>query len=65
VTYYRRKYGRRPNLCIIHPMTAGEDSISQVEGLAIRKSVSVLPDHFWIGVEEREQSACMEIRVAA
>jgi hypothetical protein len=65
VAYYREKYGRRPNLCIIHPVTAGEDPLNQIDELSVRSSVSVLPDHFWIGVEERELSARMEVRVAA
>lgn len=48
--YYRRKYGVQPNLCYIHPDTAGEipERVGEVE---LRTSPSTLPGHFWIGVE--------------
>ena len=51
--YYRDKYGRSPNLCIIHPSTAGEDHPQSVIGVDVRTSAAVQPDHFWLGMRER------------
>lgn len=51
--YYRDKYGRTPNLCIIHPSTAGEGHPSSVIGVDVRTSAAVQPDHFWLGIKER------------
>lgn len=58
VEYYRRKYGREPNLCLVHPsvLNAGE-SESLANGVAVRPYRFVLPGHFWIGIEENEQAA--------
>ncbi|HEX7976575.1 MAG TPA: hypothetical protein VF498_19345 [Anaerolineales bacterium] len=56
--YYRNKYGRTPTLCFVHP-----SMLPVVEGeakpepkpvksgeLEVRPTRSVLPNHFWIGV---------------
>lgn len=50
VEYYRRKYGREPNLCLVHPGMC----LSQLSsgGITIRPYRYVLPHHFWIGLEE-------------
>lgn len=55
--YYEQKYGEQPNLCFINPQSAASE-----EGLAdslirVEVSASVLPDHFWIGVEEQPEGA--------
>lgn len=52
-SYYRDKYGRSPNLCIIHPSTAGEEHPGSVIGVDVRTSAAVQPHHFWLGVKER------------
>lgn len=52
--YYREKYGHKPNLCLVHPQTPGEQTpSSQPAGVEVKTSASVLPDHFWLGVEEK------------
>ena len=56
VDYYHKKYGHKPNLCLIHP-TALEKSNekskkSKAKGITIRPYGPVLPGHLWIGVEE-------------
>jgi hypothetical protein len=51
VAYYQEKYGRVPNLCFIHPKTAGDDPPSNLADLDVRMSKKILPDHFWLGVE--------------
>ncbi len=59
--YYRKKYGKRPNVCFIHPSMAPSQlstEESQVEAtvvfksgdLEVRTTRSVLPNHLWIGV---------------
>jgi len=60
VDYYRHKYGRDPNLCLIHPKalekeqpTTGKPALSGVEGVMVRPYRPVLPGHLWIGIEEK------------
>ena len=58
--YYRNKYGKTPTLCFVHPsMLPDEPVASKSEaqskayttgGIEIRSNRSVLPNHFWIGV---------------
>ena len=52
VTFYDEKYGRTPTLCLVHPDTlnGGEEIVAGVE---IRQARSVMPDHFWIGVDDK------------
>ncbi len=48
--YYQEKYGSVPNLCFIHPATAGDDPPQKVADLEVRTSKKILPDHFWLGI---------------
>jgi hypothetical protein len=50
--YYRRKYRRDPDLCLVHPSMV-EAGHTHYGKLAVRAYQPILPDHFWIGVEER------------
>jgi len=53
VTYYQDKYGEAPNLCFIHPgMLPENGNGSQVGEIEIRTSNTMLPHHFWIGVNQ-------------
>jgi hypothetical protein len=52
VDYYRHKYGRDPNLCLIHP-TALDGEKSENEIITVRPYRPVLPGHLWIGVEDK------------
>jgi len=52
VDYYHKKYGRKPNLCLIHP-TALESEKPKTGKVKIRPYRPVLPGHLWIGVEEK------------
>lgn len=54
VAYYRGKYGRRPNLCIVHPSTLGEEVYRGSAEVELQTSNAVLPDHLWLGVREPE-----------
>jgi hypothetical protein len=62
-TYYRSKYGRLPTLCFVHPTMLGngrakianpddqpDEKSYAACGVEIRPNRSVLPNHFWIGV---------------
>lgn len=54
--YYVKKYGKNPNLCFVHPSMLRSAPTDQPEKLMkngaieVRTSRSVLPNHFWIGV---------------
>ena len=50
--YYADKYGRKANLCVVHPETAGEEPPPSVADLKLRVRPDALRQHFWIGVEE-------------
>ena len=53
VDYYCKKYGRQPDLCLVHPslLEANQRSL-QVGGLTVRPYRPVLPGHIWIGIED-------------
>lgn len=50
--YYSQKYGTRPNVCVVHPRTLGGDEARGPEGMRLSSSPTVLPGHFWLGVDE-------------
>ena len=59
VDYYHKKYGRIPDLCLVHPSmlkdtNPGEEkpALSRTEGITVRAYRPVLPGHIWIGVED-------------
>ena len=59
--YYRHKYGRDPNLCLIHPSMletpaseGGAGEQPETGKVTVRPYRPVLPGHLWIGVEEKK-----------
>jgi hypothetical protein len=64
--YYQHKYGKSPTLCFVHPSMlsaileasanlpdepAGSQDESYMAGkIEVRKNRSVMPNHFWLGV---------------
>ncbi|MFQ5921909.1 MAG: hypothetical protein ACE5M4_03630 [Anaerolineales bacterium] len=51
--FYSEKYGRKPNLCLVHPgMLKTDEGIAN--GVVIRKGKGIMPGHFWIGVDEAQ-----------
>jgi len=50
--YYRTKYGRNPNLCMIHPQALPENMASTGD-ISVRTQRMILPGHLWIGLEEK------------
>jgi hypothetical protein len=51
VAFYEQKFGEKPTHCLVHPNTlnGGEGDIA---GVSVRKARNVMPNHYWIGVEE-------------
>jgi hypothetical protein len=47
--YYHTKYGKTPNLCLVHPRTLGDYPLKGGT-IEVRATRSVLPNHFWLGV---------------
>ena len=53
-SYYRTKYGRQPNLCFVHPSMVDSSPVNtNGSGIELRTTRSVLPNHFWLGVNLR------------
>lgn len=54
--YYIKKYGRTPNLCLVHPSMLHDDgriTATFIENkITIRPYRPVLPGHIWIGIED-------------
>jgi hypothetical protein len=55
--YYQAKYGRQPNVCFLHPRTLGESHPAGIGRMDIQTSISVLPDHYWLGVRDEKLEA--------
>lgn len=47
--YYRRKYGKLPNVCYVNPRMMDEEKL-QVDQVVVKSSLSIQPNYFWIGV---------------
>lgn len=63
VDYYHKKYGRSPDLCLVHPSmldkndrqleTPALGAGASVNKMTIRPYRPVLPGHIWIGIEDK------------
>jgi len=55
--YYKKKYGRLPDLCLVHPSMLGENQSEPLQDhgrqITIRSYKPVLPGHLWIGTEDQ------------
>lgn len=49
--YYKKKYGRTPDLCLVHPSMM-QDPVVESDKITVRAYRPVLPGHIWVGVEE-------------
>ena len=47
---YEEKFGRKPNRCYVHPDCLPEKGIPD-NGIKVLTSPAVLPNHFWIGID--------------
>lgn len=54
MAYYHKKYGRTPDLCLVHPsmLEEGQKTL-EVNKLTVRPFRAVLPGHIWIGIEDK------------
>ena len=58
--YYLKKYGRKPEICLVHPSLFSSGSGSpgaggetqEVDGVTVRPNRIVLPGHLWVGIED-------------
>lgn len=50
--YYQKKYGKKPDLCFVHPSMLKGTPTYQQNGIEIKTNRSVLPHHLWIGLRE-------------
>lgn len=48
---YLQKYGHKPDVCYVHPAHLHEGEMSLADGVKVLAAKSVLPNHFWLGVE--------------
>jgi hypothetical protein len=51
VIYYRNKYHKEPNICYIHPSMKTDPIEEEIAGLKVRTDRSILPNHFYVGIE--------------
>ena len=53
--YYSKKFGRTPELCLVHPgmLETGQKQLT-LGRVTIRAYQPVMPGHFWIGVEDQK-----------
>lgn len=55
--YYFQKYGRQPDLVLVHPSMFSEEERKQRQfemgKIAVRAYRPVLPGHIWIGIEDK------------
>ncbi|MEW6568127.1 MAG: hypothetical protein AB1449_08175 [Chloroflexota bacterium] len=54
VDYYVQKYGRTPTLCLVNP-SGLEGAPRLVAGVELRAARTVMPNHLWIGVDEKPE----------
>ena len=52
IEYYRTKYGETPDLCFVHPSMVSDENIGS-SNLTLRTNTSMIPHHFWIGVQKQ------------
>ncbi len=52
--YYFKKYGRQPDLVLVHPsMFDTNQRQLEVGKITVRPYRPVLPGHIWIGIEDK------------
>ena len=62
VAYYQQKYGQKPNVCFVNPCMLTPNGKNKgkkkaapalvANGVEVRESSSLLPNHIWIGVHQ-------------
>ena len=49
VEYYREKYGRMPEMCLVNKEMLAEEK--QVGKVCVQPLATILPHHFWLGMK--------------
>ena len=49
--YYREKYGRLPELCLVNVQTLANEQ--QIGKIKVQPTRTVLRDHFWLGMQSQ------------
>ena len=54
--HYKGKYGCMPDLCYVHPraIVGGREKVERVGSVEVRTLSTVLPHHFWLGMEDED-----------
>jgi len=54
VDYYQHKYGKNPTSCLVHPKALQMDQNLAESHIPVNVKAApyVLPNHFWIGIDE-------------
>lgn len=60
VDHYENKYGRKPELCLVHPNMLKDVKLDEITGIMVRPYRPVLPNHLWIGFEEMPTESRLE-----
>lgn len=50
VEYYTKKYGRRPEICEVHPTMFEK---VELERITVSPRKYILPKHIWVGIEDQ------------
>ncbi len=48
--YYRKKYGKTPNICLVNPRMLSNEK-TKAGRVELRPSPVILPNHLWLGVD--------------
>lgn len=59
--FYRRKYGRVPNLCLIHPSML-ETAPVRLGKITVRAYGPIVRGHLWIGIEDERRAKAPRFR---
>lgn len=52
--HYEARYHLKPTVCYVHPSTM-LGSAAWIDGIEIKESNVILPNHLWIGVDGRTE----------
>lgn len=64
VQRYQQKYGHSPDVCYVHPAHLKEGEMNLAGGIKVLPAKSVLPHHFWLGVNEKSDQTRRRSRAA-
>ena len=51
VEYVQKKYRKAPRFCYVHPSMLENETGFGRDGLSVRSSSSVMPNHFWLELQ--------------